>query len=276
MKKIFFSILVLFIISAGCGKPAKSRGISVLSGNSMITAMVLALDDGVDVINLVPPAACPGHFDMKPSDAEKIAGADVFIIQPFMSGLAEKVRKINPRIKTAVIETVDLTIPENYLAALMETEKILAGLNPEKAEFYAENRVKEAQKTAALVSGAEEILSEIRQKKPAAIASRFQAGFAAWAGFEIIDTFGDPDSLTIKNTEETIKRSKDSGAEYIISNFSGTHGTTAEVFKKALGVKEVVFYNFPDTKHLGRGFYENFSRNISAAAGALGIEGYGK
>ena len=34
----------------------------------------------VDVVNIIPPAQCPGHFDVKPADVQKLADADIFFL----------------------------------------------------------------------------------------------------------------------------------------------------------------------------------------------------
>ncbi|MDO9573507.1 MAG: zinc ABC transporter substrate-binding protein, partial [Candidatus Contubernalis sp.] len=86
MKKhpvLITGILVLGLVAAsilgGC-TPAATAKLKVVTSTSLIASIVERVGgDRVDVVNIIPPAQCPGHFDIKPGDIQKLADADLFI-----------------------------------------------------------------------------------------------------------------------------------------------------------------------------------------------------
>ena len=70
MKKTYsfvITILVLSLIATplldGCS-PATTSKLKVVTSTSMMAQMVERVGgDMVEVVNIVPPAQCPGHFD---------------------------------------------------------------------------------------------------------------------------------------------------------------------------------------------------------------------
>src|SRR4030042_246448 len=87
MKKlvvILAAILVLSLaavtLSGGCAKENSAK-LKVVTSTSLIAQIVERVGgDKVSVVNIIPPAQCPGHFDVKPGDITKLADANLFII----------------------------------------------------------------------------------------------------------------------------------------------------------------------------------------------------
>jgi len=85
MKKSgLISILVLSLVItsvlSSC-KVAETAQLKVVTSTSLIAQIVERVGgDLVSVVNIIPPAQCPGHFDVKPSDIQKLADADLFLL----------------------------------------------------------------------------------------------------------------------------------------------------------------------------------------------------
>ena len=87
MKKsrvLFTSLLVLSLVVslmlASCSSAGTAK-LKVVTSTSLIAQIVERVGgDMVDVVNIIPPAQCPGHFDVKPGDIQKLADADLFIL----------------------------------------------------------------------------------------------------------------------------------------------------------------------------------------------------
>ena len=72
--------LVISSVLGGCSATTTSN-LKVVTSTSMIAQIVKRVGgDRVDVINIIPPAQCPGHFDVKPGDIQKLADADLFFL----------------------------------------------------------------------------------------------------------------------------------------------------------------------------------------------------
>jgi len=87
MKKIHIIFAVLLAVTliassvlGGCASDNQDR-LKVVTSISLISSIVERIGgDSVDVINIIPPAQCPGHFDISPGDIQKLAEADLFLL----------------------------------------------------------------------------------------------------------------------------------------------------------------------------------------------------
>ena len=76
---LVLSLIVTTILSS-C-TVAETAKLKVVTSTSLIAQIVERVGgDMVDVINIIPPAQCPGHFDVKPGDIQKLAEADLFLL----------------------------------------------------------------------------------------------------------------------------------------------------------------------------------------------------
>ncbi|RPJ37162.1 MAG: zinc ABC transporter substrate-binding protein, partial [Chloroflexi bacterium] len=52
---------------------------NIVTSTSLISQIIARVaGDQVTVVNIIPPAQCPGHFDITPGDVQKLADADLF------------------------------------------------------------------------------------------------------------------------------------------------------------------------------------------------------
>ena len=79
------TIVMVFCLAAGVASSGGlQEGVSalkVVTSTSLIVQIVERVGgDKVDVVNIISPAQCPGHFDVKPGDIQKLADANIFIL----------------------------------------------------------------------------------------------------------------------------------------------------------------------------------------------------
>ncbi|MBN1897771.1 MAG: zinc ABC transporter substrate-binding protein [Spirochaetes bacterium] len=258
-------LLLAFILSCSKERP---QGRIVLAGTTMIISLVRDLDPDLAIMNLVPPGQCPGHFDLKPSDALSIRKAAFLMIHPFQKYLVAKIQKINPLIKIHIITSPDLTVPENYFSALKEMETILSRYFPDDSLKIKTNREQTIKTIQQTVEKERSFLERIKKKRIKVIASAFQKGFCEYLGLEVIATFAGLESSGLKQIEKIRRDSKREGIDYIISNRTGDHHPTALVFEKRLNKKIIIFANFPDFSrdpmflHLWSGNLEQLKKGL--------------
>ena len=73
-------IIVISSMLGGCTQTGTTK-LKVVTSISLIAQIVERVGgDLVDVVNIIPPAQCPGHFDVKPGDIQKLADADLFLL----------------------------------------------------------------------------------------------------------------------------------------------------------------------------------------------------
>ncbi len=242
MKKIIAAIFVLAALT-GCGSTDNQGGAPVLAGTTMIESLVRDASGRAEVNTLVPPAKCPGHFDLKPGDAQKIKNSGVVILHPFQTYLLDKIKKINPDIKVRRLKAGGLTTPPGYFTGLEETADILAGFYPDKGEYFERRVKKTIEKITKELKKDRETVEKIIDMDYKVVCSGFQTDLCRFFGFRILGSFAGPESLSVKETAGLSQKAEK--ADFIVSNLTGTHNMTAKIINKKAGKKTVEPANFP-------------------------------
>ncbi len=242
MKKIIIVVLALALL-AGCSGGRGSNGPSVLAGTTMIESLIRDTAKDIEVNTLVPPAQCPGHFDLKPKDAEKIKNSRVVILHPFQSYLLEKIKKINPKIKVRKLKAGGLTTPSGYFDGLKAVLAILSEFYPGKKRGFEKQAVNSIEKITRELKKDRETVEKITNMNYTVVCSGFQKELCRFFGFRILGFFAGPESLSVKKTAELSKKA--AKADFIVSNLTGTHDMTAKIINKKAGKKTVAPANFP-------------------------------
>ncbi|MFC1942584.1 metal ABC transporter substrate-binding protein [Chloroflexota bacterium] len=279
MKKfpiLFTSLLVLGLVTtsfiAGCAKEDNSK-LKVVASTSIISQIVERTGgDKVDVVNIIPPAQCPGHFDVKPGDIQKLADADLFFLhgwqgEQFSQKLIDSAN--NPDLTVVVMNIQgNWMTPSVQQMAVEEITVALTNIDAENSSYYQKSATGYKDMVAAKEA---EIKASLAQTDLSAInvmCADQQAGFVKWAGFNIIATFGEPESLTPQIIKDLVDKGREAGVTLIIDNMQSGIDAGAGIAEE-IGSDRIILSNFP-------GGYENtgtwekaIDRNVELILGTL-------
>jgi len=244
--------LVVTSLASGCS-PSDASKLQVVASTSLIAQIVERVGgEMVEVVNIIPPAQCPGHFDVKPGDIQKLAEADLFLLhgwqgEKFSQDLIDSAN--NPDLTV-----VSLDIPSgpqsNWMTPSVQQEAIakiadaLSQVEPENSAAYqglaAECKDNVVAKEAEIKTRlAQANLSEIN-----VMCAEMQAGFVGWTGLNIIATYGRADSLTLQVVKELVDKGEEAEVTLIIDNMQSGKDTGAGIAEE-LGCKRIILSNFP-------------------------------
>jgi zinc transport system substrate-binding protein len=273
MKKTYsfvITILVLSLITTsllGSCSPATTSKLKVVTSTSMMAQMVERVGgDMVEVVNIVPPAQCPGHFDIKPSDIQKLADADLFLLHGWQGEtfaqeliasannpdltvitIAVKGKLMTPPAQLGVTETLTsdywMTPPVQLEAAEMVTAA-LCQVDTENSDGYQESA---AEFKANIKTKGTEIKAKLARAKPSSInvmCSDQLLGFIQWIGLNIVASYGRPDSLTLQVIKELMDKGREAKVTLIIDNLQSGQNAGAGIAEE-LGCKRIILSNFP-------------------------------
>ncbi len=260
MKKlgIVFAIILVLVLAAGvlfsgCATEDSAK-IKVVTSTSLISQIVERVGgDMVSAVNIIPPAQCPGHFDIKPGDVQVLADAQLFIIhnwqgEKFSDELIASAN--NDELVKVMIE-----VPGNWMTPTVQREaadKIAAALiqiDPDNSAYY-QNGADEYK--AAVTAKESEINARLSQVNLSAInvlCDEQQTGFVAWTGLNIIATYGRPETFTPQVVKDLVDLGREGNVTLVIDNMQ-TGGESGKALAEELGVAHIVLSNFP-------GGYEN-------------------
>jgi len=84
-----------------------------------------------ELLSMVPPGMCPGHFDISPSQVNRLCNCKILFVFDFQQNIENAVPRIKDRgLKVCNIKPLPgLCIPDTYLAI---AEQVAAALSEEK------------------------------------------------------------------------------------------------------------------------------------------------
>lgn len=279
MKKpniLTIAILALsFVIASllgGCS-PAGVSKLNVVTSTSLLASVVERVGgDRIDVVNIIPPAQCPGHFDVKPGDIQKLADADLFLLhgwqgEKFSQELIASANNPDLTVVKINIEGNWMT-PPVQLKAIDEITAILSQADAENSSVYQKSAAELKDKIKAKGAEIEARLAKTNLSSINVMCADEQAGFVNWAGFNIAATYGRPDSLTPQVVKELVDKGREAKVALIIDNLQSGQDAGKGIAEE-IGCKRVILSNFPGGFDNTQTWEEAIHRNVELLLEAI-------
>jgi len=251
-KVLIIGILVLSLvitsILGGCA-PAETSQLKVVTSTSLLASIVERVGgDKVDVINIIPPAQCPGHFDVKPGDIQELADADLFLMHGWQGEMFSQDLIASANNPNLTVVRIDIKgnwmTPPVQLEATDEVTTVLCQLDPENSSAYQKSAAELKSKIEAKEA---EVKAKLAKENLASInvmCADMQLGFLNWAGFNIVATYGRPDSLTPQVVKELVDKGRQAKVTLIIDNLQSGQDAGKAVAED-IGCHRIILSNFP-------------------------------
>jgi len=235
---------------AGCeNKSGPSPQSQIAVANSYLEAAVLDLGvDPAQVMSFVPPGMCPGHFDLTPSQVERLLSCSVLLVFDFQNNISSSLPRVRELgLKIGVITPPSgLCVPDSYLSVVRQTAVALESANllsaPESAARLQaiEKRMKGLE---------QEIRSDMERaglRDGPVLVSKHQEVFAQWLGLNPVGTFRGGDTETPGPIQSALENAAKQPVRWVLANQQ--EGTElAQSLAKRLSARLVVFSNFPNS-----------------------------
>jgi zinc transport system substrate-binding protein len=245
-----------------------------VTSTSLIAQIVERIGgDKVSVVNIIPPAQCPGHFDVKPGDIQKLADARLFIIHNWQGEKfsADLIASANNKDLT----TVPVEMAGNWMTPPVQegaSDKIAAALaqvDPANSTVYQEAAAAYKAVVTAKESEAKSRLGQVNLAEVNVLCDEQQAGFVKWAGFNIIATYGRPETFTPQVLKDLVDKGRAEKVTLVIDNMQ-TGGESGKSLAEQLGVKHIVLSNFPEGYKNTETWEKALDKNIELILDAVG------
>jgi len=266
---ILFLLITVCCSLTGCrNKDTKQKNPETAVANSYLYAVVKDLcGDQQQILSLVPPGMCPGHFDISPSQVNRLCNCKTLFIFDFQQNIENAIPRIKKRgLKVCkIVAPPGLCLPDTYLSIAKQAAAALSQESSAKKKHY-DLRLEEIEKR--LENLTEEITEKIQKsglQNTRVIASQHQAEFVKWLGLNPASTFAGRDTVTPAQINRNLQEAGQNQIKLIIANKQ--EGTElAQSLAEHLKVRLVVFSNFPAANHLNiesAGFDYLLSQNLN-------------
>ncbi len=249
---MLLGLLATALTLGGCSS-VNSEKLGVVTSTSLIAQIVEQVGgDRVDVVNIIPPAQCPGHFDVKPGDIQKLATADLFLLHGWQGEKFSQELIASADNPDLVVVSLDIqtTESDNWMVPSVQreaTDKITAALCQVDSQNSALYQQLAADYSNAVSAKEAELGDELDQVDLSAInvmCAEMQAGFVSWTGLNVVAAYGRPDSLTPQVVMDLVDTGRNSGVTLIIDNLQSGQDAGAGIAEE-LGVTRIILSNFP-------------------------------
>lgn len=256
MRRIWFPIIVLALavtLLAGCSQTGQSS-IKVVTSTSLLSQIVERVGgDKVSVVNIIPPAQCPGNFDVKPGDIQQLADAKLFLLHNWQGEQFSEQLIASADNKSLNVVKVDL--PGNWMTPSVQqaaADKIAAALgqiDPDNSAVYQKAATEYKNEISTKESEVKARLSKLDLSTVNVLCDEQQAGFLQWVGLNIVATYGTPDTFTPQVVKDLVDKGRENKVVLVIDNMQ-TGGESGKELAEEIGAQNIVLSNFP-------GGYEN-------------------
>jgi zinc transport system substrate-binding protein len=252
---------------------AGTSKLRVVTSTSLIAQIVERVGgDMVDVVNIIPPAQCPGHFDIKPGDIQKLSDAHLFLLhgwqgEKFSQGLIASAHNRD-------LTVVRINVKGNWMTPpvqLQATDKItaaLSNLDNKNSGAYQESAAEYKNKIKAKEAEMKAKLAQLRPSTVNVLCAKMQAGFVKWSGLNVVATYGRPDSLTPKVVKKLVDQGRGAKVGLIIDNMQSGKDAGAGLAEE-LGCTRITLSNFPACFENTETWEKAIDRNVELLLDAI-------
>jgi zinc transport system substrate-binding protein len=265
--------LVASVVLSGCSSDNQDR-LKVVTSTSLISSIVERIaGDKVDVVNIIPPAQCPGHFDVSPVDIQKLADAALFLMhgwqgEQFSEELIASAD--NPDLTVVVVNVQgNWMTPTVYQEAIGVIAGALVQVDAGNSSTYEKAASDLKDVVAAKGAEAQARLSGENLADINVLCADQQAGFVTWTGLNVVEIFGRPDTFTPQVTKDLVDKGRQENVTLIIDNLQSGQDAGAGLAEE-LGCARIILSNFPGGFDDTETWEKALDRNIDLILEAVG------
>lgn len=263
-------LLALMCLIAACSKEARDANTKakrvIVTSDTILSGMIASLlpPGRYSVEAILPPGQCPGHYDVKLTDMEKIKNAELIVSfqgMPFMKQVSAG-DKVFHHLDT---EGRNWMAPDSYLYGLNKLAEYLSQRYPDEKDGITGRK---NEFTGRVKSTADILREKIRRagvSGKAVIASSLQKEPLEWMGFRVVGEYGRPEAISAKEVVELAKVGRRHRVPMVVDNLQ-SGPDAGKGIAEALGVPHVVLSNFPSEK----GYLATLEENVDAVVAAAG------
>jgi len=242
-------VLGLGLLTLGGCRTATTAHLEVVTSTSLLAQIVERVGGNlVSVVNIIPPAQCPGHFDVKPGDIQKLADAGLFLLHGWQGEQfsAELVASAN----NPDLTVVPVNIPGNWMVPSVQIQAVdtilaaLSDVDSENAATYQEAAAAYKASVTAKEAEIEARLAGLNLPSINVMCSNQLTDFVQWLGLNVVADFGRPEDLTPQVVQGLVDTGRTGKVTLIIDNLQSGEDA-GKGLAEELGCQRVVFTNFP-------------------------------
>lgn len=260
---------LLMYLPGGCSDGSKGCNAEapriIVTSDTILSGMVASLlpRHRYYVEAILPPGQCPGHYDVKFSDIEKMKKADLLVAFKGMPYL-DKAKSSGAAQLLVDTQGRNWMAPDSYLYGLTVLGDRLSERYPEDKDRIGVTRKEVIDRLRLETNALKARIERAGIGGRAVIASSLQKEVLQWMGFQIVGEYGRPETISAREIVRLSKIGRDRRVILVVDNLQSGPDAGKGV-AETLGVPHVVLTNFPSEK----GYLATLRENVDTVLSAL-------
>lgn len=239
---------------------AAAQNRSVVVSTSMLESAVreiIPAGASLDVVSILPPSACPGHFDLSPRVLPILKSATLVIRHDYQGVLDEKIMQIGGDVKgmQLAITTGSPLIPHHYYLLAEHVSSRIAPLVPGREEELATALSALESRMDRLTADADNRKASWRGKPVIAATNAIE--FCEWLGFTVAGELKRPEDTTPRDFANLVNLD----AELIVANFQEGIDSALSLGER-MNIPVAIISNFPGANGFGETYDDLLAANL--------------
>jgi zinc transport system substrate-binding protein len=261
MKHLAIPSLIVLVCAVAPKQASGDDARSVVVTTSLLEEAVRAVrpsGENIEIVSILPPSSCPGHFDISPRVLPTIRSSVMLIRHDYQQVLDEKLHQSGVgNVNLVSVSSINSPlIPASYHSIVDQIGARMSLAFPGHCSeiIAATDRVKSLTETLEIRIGEK----AVKWNGTPVIAAVHVRDFVEWLGFEVVAVLERAEDTTPRD----IERLMHTDAKLIIANLQ--EGTRiAEMLSDRLLVPYAVLSNFPGIDGYGRGYEDLVEQNVA-------------
>lgn len=243
--------LLMYCVSlmSGCNRSAAdaSAGSTTIAVTTsyLESAVTDIAGDHVQVVRLLPPGSCPGHFDITPGMVDRLRQAIALLRFDFQSGIDDRVRAANSRLHIIAIPAGEgLAMPSTYLQTCNDVARAMVDQGIVEQAVAGQRLDRLGRRLDELSARCHDAVEQAGLRDSPVMSSVHQRLFAEWLGFVVPACLSESDASRARAMIDIRKQGRDSDITLVLGNVH-EGPQQSQAFGYHLGVPVVMLRNFP-------------------------------
>jgi zinc transport system substrate-binding protein len=245
MSRVSVTIALAWWLGVVAAAPAEP--LRVVATTSLLASLLKDIGgQRVQISVLIPPASCPGHFDLRPGDVTTISRSGVLFahqFERFVDRIGEVAGK-QVRVYRIAVQG-NWLVPTTYAQAAEKVADILSRIDPAGRAIYQRNLQQLRLRASQLDT---ELKAHLKRAGVTAntpvVGSEMLEPLLRWMGLKVIATYGRAEDLTPTEWQRVTASARGVGVRLVIDNLQSGANTGVELARE-LGAQHVMLSNFP-------------------------------
>lgn len=194
---------------------------------------------------LIPPASCPGHFDLRPGDVAIIRRSRVLFAHQF-ERFVDRIGEVAGG--DTVVYRIDVKgnwlVPATFVEAGERVTNILVRLDPNGAHEYRRNLQRLRQRARAVEDELRRSMRRAGVPGTPVAGSDMLEPLLRWMKLKVVVSYGRAEDLTPAQWLNVVRSARQAGVRLVMDNLQSGANTGVELARD-LNAQHVLLSNFP-------------------------------